>query len=62
MHKEFFYLGVKSWNVLSAPLRDCKSVKEFSQLYKKLLLLSITTDENYMVNNTFDYVYELPAK
>ena len=57
-HKKFSYLGAKCWNILPQSLRHTDTVKDFSDIYKKMLLKSIDVDPNYRVNNTFDVFYE----
>ena len=56
-HKEFYYLGAKSWNILPQPLRNITSVKDFSNTYKKQLLNSILNDQDYKPDNKFDNLY-----
>ena len=58
-HKEFYYLGAKCWNILPQDLRILPDVKMFSSAYKSQLLYSITGDPQYVVNNSFDYFYNL---
>jgi hypothetical protein len=58
-HKEFYYLGAKCWNILPQDLRILPDVKMFSSAYKSQLLYSITADPQYVVNNSFDYFYNL---
>ena len=53
-HKEFNYLGAKAWNILPTSLRECDSVKKFSKLYKESLMNMVLTDENYLVDNSYD--------
>ncbi len=56
-HKEFFYLGAKAWNILPEYLRSSVSVKNFSNVYKKLLLTNMAAHGNYQTDNTFDKMY-----
>ena len=60
LHKRFLYLGAKCWNLLPHPLRQAKSAKTFSNLYKSKLLDSIKKDSNYIVDNSFDNFYKPP--
>ena len=60
-HKEFFYLGAKSWNVLPQHIRESPTVKKFSTVYKNHLMLSMTSDNNYSVDNSFDQLYVPPT-
>jgi hypothetical protein len=53
-HKEFNYLGAKVWNILPTSLRECDSVKKFSKLCKESLINIVLTDENYLVDNSYD--------
>ena len=57
-HKEFYYLGAKCWNILPQDLRSLPDVKTFSSAYKNRLLASITTDPQYVVDNSFDNFYK----
>ncbi len=57
-HKEFFYLGAKAWNIIPQQLRSSTSVKKFSHAYKMLLLSTMTGDQNYQVDNSYDKLYE----
>ena len=57
-HKEFSYLGAKCWNNLPNYLRNSDNVKLFSKQYKQQLLNSIQTDNNYKLENAFDYFYK----
>ena len=61
-HKEFYYVGAKAWNILDQSVRNVEGVKEFSQYYKTQLLTAVVSDENYKVNNTYDYLYKLPVQ
>ena len=56
-HKNFQYLGAKCWNNLSADMRSITDVDSFNKSYKKLLLDSILTDDNYTIDNSFDKFY-----
>ena len=56
-HKNFYYLGAKCWNNIPYGLRNLTDVKSFSNTYKSQMLSSITTDSNFMSNNSFDYFY-----
>ena len=51
-HKNFQYLGAKSWNNLPADLRNLTDVDSFNTVYKKQLLESILSDSDYTVANT----------
>ena len=53
----FQYLCAKCWNNLSADMRNLTDVDSFNKSYKKLLLDSILTDNNYTVDNSFDKFY-----
>ena len=57
--KNFYYLGVKAWNILPTSLRNIEDSKVFGKAYKSNLLESIISDQNYKVNNSFDYFYRL---
>ena len=57
--KNFYYLGAKAWNILPTSLRNKEDSKLFSKIYKTNLLESIQVDLNYVVNNSFDYLYRL---
>ncbi len=56
-HKNFYYLGAKCWNNIPFDLRNIPNVKSFSKAYKLQMLSSITSDSNYITNNSFDYFY-----
>ena len=56
-HKNFQYLGAKCWNNLSSDMRNLTDVDSFNKSYKKLLLDSIQSDTNYIVDNSFDKFY-----
>ena len=56
-HKNFQYLGAKSWNNLPADLRNLTDVDSFNTVYKKQLLESILSDSDYTVDNSFDKFY-----
>ena len=56
-HKEFYYLGAKCWNNLPSETRTISDITWFSKAYKNQLLLSSTTDPNYVTNNSFDHLY-----
>ena len=56
-HKNFRYLGAKCWNNVPLDLRNQSDISSFSSIYKKQLLTSITTDTNYMVDNSYDKFY-----
>ena len=58
-HKQFYYLGAKCWNMLPQPLRNAESAKNFSNALKLRLSQCIETDEKYIVDNTYDYIYEI---
>ena len=53
------YLGAKFWNILPNHLRTLDDVKLFSKQYKQQLLNSIQTDNNYKLENAFDYFYKV---
>ena len=55
--KNFQYLGAICWNNLSADMRSITDVDSFNKSYKKLLLDSIMTDNNYTLDNSFDKFY-----
>ena len=57
-HKQFYFLGAKCWNVIPQPLRQAESAKNFSKILKNQLLCSIETDEAYLVDNTYDFIYK----
>ena len=57
--KQFYYLGARAWNNLPSDLRKINDPKMFSKEYKLQLLHSITTDKNYVPNNSFDYFYKI---
>ena len=57
-HKEFYYLGAKCWNIIPHALRNLDNVNTFSKTFKAQLLYSAVNDENYSINNTFDYLYK----
>ena len=56
-HKNLNYLGPKCWNNIPYDLRDKPNVESFSKTYKLQMLSSITSDSNYMSNNSYDYFY-----
>ena len=58
MLKQFYYLGAKVWNNVPTDMRTINDPKKFSKLYKTHLLNSIKQDQNYAVNNSFDYFYK----
>ena len=58
-HKHFFFLGAKCWNSLPQSLRHAESAKHFSNSLKNRLLQSIEIDIKYLVDNTYDLIYEL---
>ena len=47
------------WNILPNHLRTLDDVKLFSKQYKQQLLDSIQTDNNYKLENAFDYFYKV---
>ena len=53
-HKEFFYLGAKAWNIIPPTLRASESINKFKNTYKTLLLSTMTSDESYQTDNTYD--------
>ena len=56
-HKSLNYLGAKCWNNLPCSLRNISDISCFSKAYKIQLLSSITTDPNYITNNSFEHLY-----
>jgi len=57
-NKEFYYLGAKAWNAIPIDIRENTSdPKEFSDKLKKKFIDSIISDQDYEVNNTFDFMY-----
>ena len=56
-HKEFFYLGAKSWNAIPQKLRTSDSVKNFSNTFKALLLSKVISDSSYRCDNSFNKFY-----
>ena len=56
-HKEFFYLGAKAWNIIPSMLRESESIQKFKSIYKTLLLSTMTADESYQTDNTYDKFY-----
>ena len=58
-HKQFYYLGAKCWNILPQELRQAESVKQFSTMLKEKLIHYIEIDDNYLVDNTHDKIYQL---
>ena len=58
-HKQFFYLGAKCWNLLPQTVRHAESAKHFSITLKNNFFHSIDKDPNYLVDNTYDKLYEL---
>ena len=57
--KHFYYLGVKSWNVLPLTLRNLSDPKAINKAYKAQLLEAITNDNRYVTNNKFDFFYKV---
>ena len=57
--KHFYYLGVKSWNVLPLTLRNLSNPKDLNKAYKTQLLEAITNDNRYVTNNKFDFFYKV---
>ena len=57
-HKQFYYLGAKCWNILPQELRQAESAKHFSTWLKTKLMHSIQLDDNYLVDNVHDKIYE----
>ena len=58
-HKQFFFLGAKCWNMLPLPLRQAESAKNFSFALKCRFLNSIETDVNYVIDNSYNNIYEI---
>ena len=58
-HKEFYYIGAKCWNLIPQPLRNIGCVKDFSDSYKKRLMNSILSDQEYKTDNKYDKLYKL---
>ena len=58
-HKEFFYLGVKAWNIIPQTLRASESIKKFTNTYKSLLLTTILNDDSYQIDNSYDNFYPI---
>ena len=56
-HKNFYFLGAKCWNNIPSNIRNLPDISKFSSSYKEQLLLSITADPNYIVDNSFDEFY-----
>ena len=56
-HKNFQYLGSKCWNNVPVDLRNLSDVTCFNNSYKKQLLASILTDENYVTDNSIEKFY-----
>ena len=56
-HKEFFYLGAKAWNIIPSEIRESESIIKFKNIYKSLLLSTMTGDEDYQTDNTYDKFY-----
>ena len=59
-HRQFYYLGAKCWNVLPQSIRHVEDAKKFSNTLKNQLLQCIKNDANYIVDNTYDYIYKIP--
>ena len=57
--KQFYYLGARAWNNLPSDLRKIDNHKMFTKDYKLQLLYSISTDKNYVTNNSFDHFYKI---
>ena len=58
-HKEFFYLGVKAWNLIPQTLRASESIKKFTNTYKTLLITTVSKDDAYQIDNSYDYFYPI---
>ena len=58
-HKEFFYLGVKAWNIIPQTLRASESIKKFTNTYKTLLITTVSKDDAYQIDNSYDYFYPI---
>ena len=58
-HKEFNFLGAKCWNTIPNDVRVINDSQKFSKCYKSRLLTSIIEDNNYRLENAFDYFYKL---
>ena len=54
-HKELFCLGAKAWNILPQTLRASQTIKSFSSVYKDTLMERVKNDENYKINNRFEF-------
>ena len=57
-HKQFYFLGAKCWNILPQEIRQAETVKNFSTTFKAKLMHSIEIDDNYLVDNTLDKIYQ----
>ena len=61
-NKEFYYLGAKAWNSVPLHIRENTSdPKDFSNKYKNILLESLVNNQEYEVNNSFDFMYTTPS-
>ena len=56
-HKNFYYLGAKCWNILPPSLRNMQDISSFSNTYKTMMLTSLITDTNYIMDNSYDKFY-----
>ena len=56
-HKEFFYLWAKAWNLIPSEIRESESINKFKNIYKALLLSTMTGDAAYQTDNTYDKFY-----
>ena len=61
-HKEFFYLGSKAWNLIPSEIRESESINQFKNIYKALLLSTMTGDEAYQTDNTYDKFYPVKVQ
>ena len=50
-------MGAKTWNILPSTLRHLNNPRDFNKAYKARLLEAIVSDNSYLVNNAFDYLY-----
>ena len=57
--KHFYYLGAKAWNNLPKSLRNLDDASHFNGSYKAQLLQAICKDDNYSINNSYDFFYKL---
>ena len=57
--KHFYYLGAKCWNSVPPELRSVDNANSLSKFMKNRLLKSIKDDQNYQVNNAYNYFYKI---